>query len=144
MWKESVAMKKFLIAIGICFLLVTTACGGKLTTYTEISYAEYLEKLDNGDTFPLVIGSNNCTACAIFKGTMDTFISDYQVEVFYIDIAEINEEEYNSLKTQISFDGTPTTVFIESGELTSFYNRIDGTASYTKIKEIFTSNHYID
>ena len=71
-------MKKFLLIISIVILSLTTACGNKLTTYTEISYKEYLEKIENEDTFPLVIGSERCSACALFKGTMETIIKDYQ------------------------------------------------------------------
>ena len=79
-------MKKFLLIISIVILSLTTACGNKLTTYTEISYKEYLEKIENEDTFPLVIGSESCSACALFKGTMETIIKDYQKEVYYIDL----------------------------------------------------------
>ncbi len=136
-------MKKYLLLICIVVLL-TTACGNKLETYSEINYIKYLEKLENDETFPLVIGSASCSACAMFKGTMESFIEEYQVEVFYIDISKLNEEEYNSLKTDTSFDGTPTTVFIESGEMTSFYNRIDGTATLSQVKDYFKNNNYID
>lgn len=137
-------MKKYLVIICILVIVLATSCGNKFTTYTEINYVEYLEKLDNGDTFPLVIGSKTCSACALFKGTIEKLIKEYQVEVFYIDISKINQEEYNNLKTQVSFSGTPTTIFIDSGQMTSIYNRIDGAESYSKIKAIFKNNNYID
>lgn len=135
-------MKKYLLIIIVILVTFITSCSTKLETYTSLDYAEYLKKLDNKETFPLVIGSESCSACAMFKGTMETFIKDYQVEVFYIDISKLTEEEYNALKTQTSFDGTPTTVFIKDGELTSYYNRLDGTANYSKVKDIYKKNEY--
>lgn len=137
-------MKKYILFICIVVLIFTTACSNKLKTYSEINYIEYLEKIENGETFPLVIGSASCSACAMFKGTMESFIKKYQVEVFYIDISKLSEEEYNSLKTDTSFDSTPTTVFFESGKLTSFYNRMDGAESLSKVKDYFKNNNYID
>lgn len=135
-------MKKYLLIIIVILVSFITSCSTKLETYTSLDYAEYLKKLDNKETFPLVIGSESCSACAMFKGTMETFIKDYQVEVFYIDISKLTEEERNALKAQTSFDGTPTTVFIKDGELTSYYNRLDGTANYSKVKDIYKKNEY--
>lgn len=137
-------MKKIMfILVGflLCFCL---ACGKKLTTYTEINYEQYVQKLEDKETFSMVIGSATCKACAIFKGTMEKFIEKYQVEVFYIDISKLENEEYSTLKTQISFDGTPTTIFISNGEVTSFYNRIDGSAGLSTVTNAFKNNGYID
>ena len=70
-------------------------------------------------------------------------MNDYKVEVFYIDISKITEEEYNALKTQTSFEGTPTTVFYKDGVLTSYYNRLDGSASYSRVVDIYKENGYV-
>lgn len=142
--KYVLIMKKLgiiLIAIIICF---TLACNKKITTYTEISYDEYLEKKENKESFPLVIGSTTCSACGIYKGTMENFIEEYQVEVFYIDLSKIEEDDYNKLQAETSFDGTPTTIFINEGNLTSYYNRIDGAGDLTTIKTYFKTNGYIE
>ena len=135
-------MKKYLLVVLAVLALFLTGCGKK--TYTSLNYVEYLEKLDNKETFPLVIGSDTCSACKLFKGTMESFITEYQVEVYYIDISKLSEDEYNALKSQTSFDGTPTTVFIKDGALTSYYNRIDGAESYSKVVETYKNNNYID
>lgn len=129
-----------MIAI-VCF---STACQRKLTTYTEIDYNKYLEKIEQKDTFALVIGSETCSACAMFKTTMETFIEKYQVEVFYIDTADMSNEDYSSLNSEINFDGTPTTIFIEEGNLTSYYNRIDGAGSLSSVESKFKENGYIN
>lgn len=143
-WKVSVKMKKIFMILMICLIVFCTACGNKLKTYTVISYDEYLEKVDNDETFPLVIGSAECSACGMYEGTMEIFIEKYQVEVFFIDISKLSTEERVNLNTQINYDGTPTTVFIEEGNLTSYYNRIDGAVSLSSVENYFKINNYID
>lgn len=138
-------MKKICLVLLASFVLFCgLSCGKKLKTYTEINYVEYLEKINNNETFPLVIGSATCSACAVFKNTMDIFIKDYQVEVFFIDLSRVSEEEYNLLSSELTFDGTPTTVFIKDGKLTSYINRIDGAVRISNVKDIFRNNGYID
>ena len=131
--------------MSVCTLfLLTTGCGSnKLNSYTEISYIEFSEKKESGDSFPLVIGSSTCSACATYKIVMEQFIEDNQVEVFYIDLSNVSEEEYNKLKTEISFTGTPTTVFYKEGNLASFYNRLDGAEDIDAVKKYLEKNNYI-
>lgn len=139
-------MKKvIIILISICTLfLLITGCGtNKLNSYIEISYTEFVEKKQNGDTFPLVIGSSTCSACATYKVVMEKFIEDNQVEVFYIDLSNVSEEEYNKLKTEISFNSTPTTVAYKDGKLTSFYNRLNGAEDIDGVKKYMKKNNYI-
>lgn len=143
--KESDKMKKLIITvlIFISTLLIFSGCNKKLTGYTEISYNDLSNKKESGDTFSLVIGSSSCSACAMYKPVMEQFISDYQVEVFYIDLSKLNDEEYNKLKLEISFDGTPTTVFYEEGKLTSFYDRIDQAVSIDEVIIKFREKGYV-
>lgn len=143
--KESDDMKKTLtiLLILISTLLLFSGCNKKLTGYTEISYINFNSKKEANETFPLVIGSSSCTACSMYKPVMEQFITDYQVEVFYIDLSKLSDEEYEELKTEITFDGTPTTVFYENGKLTSFYDRIDEAVSIDKVKEKFKEKNYI-
>lgn len=138
-------MKK-IITISLVFisaLLILSGCNKKLTEYTEITYSYFNNKKESGDTFPLVIGSSSCSACAMYKPVMEQFISDYQVEVFYIDLSKLTNDEYNKLKTEISFSGTPTTVFYENGKLTSFYDRIDQAVSIDEVITKFKEKGYI-
>lgn len=137
-------MKKILISGLLLFCLLISGCSLNLDGYTEISYNKLMKKIENGETFPLVIGSSDCSACANYEITMNSFIKKNQVEVFMIDLLELSDEEYNNLKTETSFSGTPTTVFYKDGKLTSFYNRIDGSESMSAVEDYFRSNGYIE
>lgn len=132
----------FVVMIGVC--LCITGCGSKKTTYTELSYADFMKKIENKESFPLVVGSSQCSHCADFKITMEKFIKDYQVTVYYVDILKLSEEEYNKFVTIVNFGGsTPTTVFITDGEEKTVYNRIVGALSYSKVVSKYTSAGYI-
>lgn len=137
-------MRKILFSCLIILILAISGCSTKLDGYTELSYNELIKKIENTETFPLVIGSSGCSACANYEITMNKFISDYQVEVFIIDLSKLSETEYDKLMVDISFNGTPTTVFYEEGKLTSYYNRIDGSESKGVIEDYFRNNGYIE
>lgn len=137
-------MKKILLSCLLILCLVISGCSLNLDGYTEISYSKLMKKIENEETFPLVIGSSECSACANYEITMNSFISKNQVEVFMIDLSQLSDEDYNRLKTETSFSGTPTTVFYKDGKLTSFYNRIDGSESMSVVEDYFRSNGYIE
>ena len=134
-------MKKVLCLV---LLILLTGCGNKLTTYKEINYKELENKLDNKESFVLFIGSSTCSHCKAFKTTIDSVIKKYQVEVFYIDVYELSEDEKNAMNSKIQFKYTPTTIFIEKGVASSAINkRIVGESSYDKVVKKFKSNGYI-
>lgn len=134
-------MKK-LIILGLMCICLLTGCG-KLKTYQEITYTEYNKMIEEKQNFVLFIGSETCSACAVYKEYLNEVIKDYQVEVKYIDLDKVTEDEYNKLKARHSFSGTPTTIFITDGYEKSTYNRINGSKEYNKIVEKFKENGYI-
>lgn len=136
-------MKKFFIMFVISLFLFTGCSNSKFTTYTEISYDDYVNMMDNGESFPLVIGSSTCSACSMFKGTMESFISKYQVNVRYLDISKLSDEQFNLLKSEINFSSTPTTIFVENGKHTSVYYRIVGSENLSNVVKAYTKMGYL-
>jgi len=115
----------------------------KLNTYQEISYQEYTDMMDRDESFPLVIGSSTCSACSMFKGTMESFIKKYQIVVYYIDISKLSEDDLNLLKSEVNFSSTPTTIFVENGKHTSVYYRIVGADAMSGVVSAYTRMGYI-
>lgn len=144
--RESDNMKRTVSGLLILVLSVVllSGCNNKFSGYIDISYDKFEAKKENKDNFALVIGSSTCSACASYEITMNQFIEDYSVEVFYIDISKLDESQYNNLKTEVSFTGTPTTVFYEYGKLTSYYNRLDGAEDINNVINIFKENGYLE
>lgn len=137
-------MKKLYYLIMVLFVFFFVGCGSKeLTTYDEINYQEYVNLMENDETFSLVIGSSTCSACALYKSTMERFINKYQINVRYIDLTKLSEEEYNLLRTEINFSSTPTTIFVEKGNHTSVYDRLVGSANFSNVVSAYTKKGYI-
>lgn len=136
-------MKKVLLFFCICLLFLTGCGSGKLSTYSEISFSDFNDMVKDKKTFPLVIGSSTCSACSVFKPTMENFIKKYQVEVFYIDLSKLSEEESNSLNSIINFKSTPTTVFFKDGLQTSVYYRIVGSESFSNVVDAYKRMGYV-
>jgi len=135
--------KFFIFLIGFMFLFCT-GCSKNLSGYHEISFNEYKKMIENKESFPLVIGSSTCSACSIFKPTMEKFISKYQVDVRYIDISKLSKEEKNYLGSNLNFESTPTTIFFEDGEQTSVYYRLVGSESLTNVINAYKKMGYIE
>lgn len=133
-------MKKILILFITLFMF--TACGNK--TYDEISYDELNKMLEDKQDFILFIGSDTCSACNAYKGTLNDVIEEYGTDVKYIDLASLSEAQESSLISKFPITGTPTTVFITNGEEEDTHNRIVGSAKKSEIVEEFKDNGYIE
>lgn len=125
-------MKKILCAIVILSLVLLTGCK-KYDGYSELTFNELQTKLENKDSFVLVLGSSTCSACAKYQEVMKDVISDKQVEIFYLDLQQLSKEEYAKIYSKYVIVSTPTTVFIKEGLETSTYDRIVGAANYTDV-----------
>ena len=137
-------MKKvFTILICICFLMLSFGCSSKLKTYTTISVDELYQKIEIKESFILTIGSSQCSHCISFQTKMETVIKLYQIEVFYVDTAELTEKEYNTLLGKMNFAGTPTTIFFKDGQH-SMSNRIEGDKDIETIESKMKQNGYIE
>lgn len=136
-------MKKILLMATLLLCVIGLTGCSKYTTYTELSFDELQNKLNNKDSFVLVIGSNTCSACAMYKETMEEVIKDKQVEIFYLDNDKLNEEQYLKIKSKYIIEGTPTTVFIKDGQQTMTYGRINGSASYSEVIKMLKKYGFI-
>lgn len=131
-------MKKLLICL-MTILLV--GCGNP--KYTEINYEQLKQKLDNKDTFVLLLGSDTCSACASYEKTMSKVMKDTKVEIFYVNLHNLSEEDYSKIYSKFVVTSTPTTIFIKDGEETSTYNRIVGAAKYEDVIDSLKKHGYI-
>lgn len=136
-------MKRILICLTVCLLL--TGCTSKETkkSYIEIDYATYQEKLQNKEDFALYIGSASCSACKRFKSTLETVITDYDLEIFYIDISKLSQEQNAELWDVSNIGGTPTIVFVSKGNI-KLFPRIDGAVPESLLISKLESARYIN
>lgn len=122
-------MKKILLFLIGLFLI--TGCGQR--NYTQLSYAELETKLNNKEDFVLVIGSSTCVACEDYEETMKDIMTKNDIEIFFLDLNALTDEENTKAYSKFHVNSTPTTIFIKEGEETSTYNRIVGAGEYNDV-----------
>lgn len=96
--------------------------------FTKITFDELNKMLKENNKFVFVIASHRCSACLYYHGILNEVIADTSAEIYYVDILELTEEEYDDLCDMFPFEWTPTTVFIKNGQEDK-YERIVGAAS---------------
>lgn len=133
-------------AILIILIMLALYFGVDSGPYNEISITELTTMVENENTFVLVIGQENCTYCDSYKETMKKIIDNYDLDIKYINVSQLSEEEVESLNEFLcsSYSGTPTTIFFVDGIEKTTYNRIDGNQSYSIVKDKLISQGYIE
>lgn len=140
--------KKVIILCSICLVvlvgaIVTDRVLGK-TYLNEIEYKELIEKIENKEDMVLLISQTTCTHCISYKPKLEEVANEYKLNIYYIDVDLLNDEEGDKLKSYISYSSTPITVFLKDGEETTVANRINGDASKEKIEKKLKSNGFIN
>lgn len=142
---------KGLVTLFMFILLVIplTGCGNKKGLDAEckylhkMSYTEYVKKIEAKESFVLEITSATCSACKGFRPKLIEFLNEYKVDMYYIDLDDFSEEEYDSFDEMVKFSGTPTTIFVVNGEEETVAARLVGNVSKDKIVAKFKSNGII-
>ena len=139
--------KKMLIIIIICLILlvgafVVDAILGK-SYFNELKYEELMTMIENKDDAVVLISQTGCTHCISYKPKLKKIAKEYEVNIYYIDVDLLEEEQTNELKKHISFLKTPVTVFLKDGKETTVANRIEGNAPVSEVKNKLKSNGFI-
>ena len=140
---------KLYIIIGILILIGALlvykfAFTNDETSLTNISVSELETKINNKDTFILVISQTGCSHCEQYLPELDRTLVEYDMEAYVINVTELSDKENKKLSKYVNFSGTPTTVFLQEGEEKTTLNRIVGYASKNKIVKRLKSLGYID
>ncbi len=107
-------------------------------TLVELSYKELEKKLNNKDTFILVITQTKCSHCAQYKPVLKEVLYEYNLKAYEIDQEKLSKKELGKLKNVANISGTPTTVFIVDGEEINTSSRLKGavTNKHTIVKRL--------
>lgn len=110
----------------------------------ELKYSEVIKKMEDKDTFILVISQTICSHCKEYKPVLRKVLKKNKLTAYYIEVDKLSEEEQKEFKKYISFDSTPMTIFLKEGKETTAATRIVGSASEEKILKKLKSNGYIE
>ena len=140
--------KKIIILVSICIVVligaIITDRSVSKTYFNKIEFDDLIKKIENDETFIFVISQTTCTHCATYKPKLEQAANDYKLEIYYIDVDLLSDEENTKLKSYVSYEGTPVTIFLKDGEETSAITRINGDASREKIDRKLKSNGFVD
>lgn len=107
----------------------------------KLSYSEYQEKIDNKETFVVIIERTSCSHCQNFMPVAEEFASSNNVPMYYIDTDEMEEDDWNKLATSNTFFkknndswGTPTTIALYGSDALSY---IEGETTSDKLLDMY-------
>ena len=85
--------------------------------FNEITYSNYLEKIDSNEPFLVVIVKDGCGYCEMYEPILKEVADEYNLPINYINLTNLSEEEYNDLAQSNAYLkknqwGTPTTLFM--------------------------------
>ena len=146
--------KKNIIISAIIIVLTVIICaaiwfigkGFNKTEYPyihELTFNELESKLNNQDSFVLIITQTGCSHCEAYLPVVQNVSNKYKVDFYVLNRTNISDEERTKLKNIANISGTPTTLFYTSGEEKSALNRLVGQATEYRLVEKLTSEGYI-
>ena len=146
--------KKNIIISAVIIVLTVIICaaiwfigkGFNKTEYPyihELTFNELESKLNNQDSFVLIITQTGCSHCEAYLPVVQNVSDKYKVDFYVLNRTNISDEERTKLKNIANISGTPTTLFYTSGEEKSALNRLVGQAAEYRLVEKLTSEGYI-
>lgn len=144
--------KTYLIILIILLILLFVSLGvlyirkkeEENTLVYEINMQQLEEKINNKDTFILVMTQTGCVHCQSYLPTIKKVSREYGVTFYVLNRAKLSKEEYNRLKDIANISGTPATIFIVDGEEKTALNRLTGSIEKSRLVEKLISEGYIN
>ncbi len=112
----------------------------------ELSYAEYQQKIDNNESFVVVIERATCSHCVSFMPVAEEFAKDNELPMYYVDTDTFTDEEWSTFESTNTYLeknsgnwGTPTTIVLAGNEAV---DTLIGERTADELLELY--NKYFD
>lgn len=112
----------------------------------QLTYEEYQTKIDNDESFVVILERATCSHCISYIPVAEQFASDNELPMYYIDTDTFTSDDWDDFERSISYLrrangnwGTPTTV-VQAGYDTVSY--IEGETTAEELIELY--NEYFD
>lgn len=142
------------VILGLFFLKGTSVTPGYELPLTltgevglhQLTYQEYKEKVDNDESFVLIIERATCSHCVNFMPVAENFATENNVPMYYVDTDTFTNDEWSEfitsntyLKKNSNSWGTPTTIVLAGRDSVNY---IEGETTTENLKELY--NEYFD
>ena len=109
----------------------------------ELNMNELREKIENKDSFILVITQTTCSHCAEYKPVLKKVLHKYDIVGYFIEEDKLSKQELGELKEIANVSGTPQTIFITEGQEESTSTRLSGNQQESQIISRLKAMGYI-
>lgn len=109
---------------------------------TQITYKEYLEKIENKETFVLFVSQTYCSHCIDYKPKFSEVINTNNITGYELDLLTLTEEDFDSFTELVEVSGTPTTIFYRNGEEITAA-RLEGSKSQEELTDVLKKYKFI-
>ena len=136
-----------LVIILICtlgYFLINKNKQEKYDNVKNINISELKEKIDNKDSFILVITQDTCSHCKSYLPVINDIGKTYNVTFYDISQTNLSEEDSTYLRNIANISGTPTTIFINEGVEKTTTNRLVGNVPKYRVIEHLKALGYIN
>lgn len=107
----------------------------------QLSYSEYLDKVNNGDEFILIIERASCSHCVTYLPIAEDFASSNNLPMYYVDTDTFTSEDWETFEKSNTYLkrakgnwGTPTTLVLAGREHVSY---IEGTTNHESLLKLY-------
>lgn len=142
----SIIVLVILLSVGAMIYAGITLKGKEINEdkhLVELKINELVEKVNNKESFILVVTQTTCSHCAEYKPRLKKILADNDIIGYYIEKDLLSEEETTTLNNIANVSGTPTTVFITEGTEVSSNTRLVGAKSVDAIESRLKAMGYI-
>ena len=112
----------------------------------ELTYSEYQEKVDNDESFVVILESASCSHCVAFMPVAEKFANDNGLPMYYVDTNTFSSEDWDGFEKSNTYLkkangrwGTPTTMVLAGNETVSY---IEGETDAASLLNLY--NEYFD
>lgn len=144
-------MKKILLSL-LCMLTVLSGCSSKphvkdmdkKGSIVAIDYASFKQKVNNNDTFIIMVTQTSCGYCKKQEKTVKKVLKNHHVKFYNLDVLKEKDKYkvWDKLKASYKdFEGTPFTIVYKDGEVK--FSECDELDEKTIIDLIDKYNLYI-
>ena len=137
-----IVISVIVLVAGAAFLFLSKNL--KTEGVKELNINEFKEKIDNKDSFILVVTQDGCQHCEAYLPVIRKIGNKYNISFYNISLTKLSDDDKTYLKNIANVSGTPTTIFIENGEEKSTSNRLDGNVAEYRVIEKLKALGYIN
>ena len=126
-----------LLMVIIVILIVNYTNTPKKGELIQVNYKEVLQKVDNNDTFVLIVSQSTCSHCATYKPKIKEIAEEHGLDIYYIDYDKESKKDSEKFLEEFHLSGaTPITLFFKNGKEKSILNRIEGDLPSSTLEQL--------